>query len=168
MGDTWGDTSASLTYKNQEYMNKCCGVPSRPSGPQGCTSVQVVTAVDSSLNVVQVSCVPKESWMRTAMYGGNSSQAYLNYQIQQFAQNCAYVNTLPAVPDTPNFAASLAGIDYNKYATPQSRFAMYIRPDPAATACQPPSTAELNATMPKTIIQQYCTNVVGIIPAPSS
>lgn len=151
MGDTWGNTSASLTLKQQDvFLPQNCGVPSRPSGTRGCCQ--------------------RQSWETIAMYGGNpSSQAYLAGQLQKMV-NCGgiYVNTTRAIPDTVNCqAVSLSGLDYNKYATSQSRFAMYQRRDPALTTCPPPSTAELNSTMPKTVVQKYCTNVIGITPAPS-
>lgn len=157
MGDTWGDTSASLTLKQQAvFLPKNCGVPARPTGTRGCCE--------------------RQSWESIAMYGGNpSSQAYLAGQIQKLV-NCGgvYVNTTRTIPDTVNcqatntsMATSLSGIDYNKYATSQSRFAMYQRRDPTVTTCPPPPTAQLNSTMPKTVVQKYCTNVIGITPAPS-
>jgi len=151
MGDTWGNTSASLTLKHQAiYLPQNCGVPTRPSGTNGCCE--------------------RQSWQSIAMYGGNpSSQAYLSGQLQKLA-NCGglYVNTTRAIPDTVNCqAASLSGLDYNKYATSQSRFAMYQKRDPTVNACPPMPTEQINSTMPKTVIQKYCTNVIGITPAPS-
>lgn len=151
MGDTWGNTSASLTLKQQAvFLPQNCGIPARPTGTRGCCE--------------------RPTWQSTAMYGGNpSSQSYLLGQLQRL-ESCGgiYVNTTRAIPDTANCqATSLLGLDYNKYATSQSRFEMYQRRDPLATVCPPTPTEQLNSTMPKTVVQKYCTNVIGITPAPS-
>lgn len=144
------DTSSTWTLRQQSvFLPQNYGVPNRPTGTRGCCE--------------------RQSWESLPMYGGNPScQAYLSGQLQKLA-SCGglYVNTTRAIPDTVNCPASLSGINYDKYITSESRFTMYQRRDPTATACPRPPTEQLNSTMPKTVIQKYCTNVVGYTPAPS-